>query len=98
MGMAVVLSHITFVEANPRFQTGCRTRLSLYPQSSLLTLNVPPGVVPTEVASIDVRPGEATNTPEREAPATVIETDNSKAGDHLFTAEVGLGNEPDFST
>ena len=36
-GYGCVLSHIIFVEANPRFQTGCRTRLSCYPQSSLLT-------------------------------------------------------------
>ena len=36
-GYGYVLSHIIFVEANPRFQTGCRTRLSRYPQSSLLT-------------------------------------------------------------
>ena len=39
--MAIVLSHIIFVEANPRFQTGCQTRLSRYPQSSLLTLDAP---------------------------------------------------------
>ena len=54
-----------------------------------------PGVVPSEGASIDVRPGEATNAPEREAPAAVLETDNSKAGEHFSTTEVGKGNEPD---
>ena len=57
----------------------------------------PPGVVPAEAASIDVCPGEATNAPEREAPAAVLKTDNSDAGEHLSTAEVGLGNELDFS-
>ena len=57
----------------------------------------PPGVVPTEAASIDVRPGEMTNAPEREAPVAVIEMDNSKAGKHLSAGEVGLGNEPVFS-
>ena len=35
--------------------------------------------------------------PEREAPAVVFETDNSEAGKRLFTAEVRMGNEPDFS-
>ena len=54
----------------------------------------PPGIVPLEAASIDVRPGEATNAPEREAPAAVLEMDNSEAGEHLSAAEVGLGNEP----
>ena len=57
----------------------------------------PPGVVPTEATSIDVHPDEVTNTPEREAPAAVLETDNSKAGEHLSTTEVGLGKEPAFS-
>ena len=41
MGMAVVLLHIIFVEVNSRFQTGCQTRLSCYPHSSLLTLDAP---------------------------------------------------------
>ena len=35
---------------------------------------------------------------EREVPAVVLETDVSKAGKHLSTAEVGLGNKPDFFT
>ena len=56
---------------------------------------MPPRYCPTEVASIDVHPGEATNAPEREALTAVLETDNSEAGEHLFTAEVGLGNGPD---
>ena len=51
----------------------------------------PPGVVPTEAASMDVRPGEVTNAPEREAPAVVLETDHSKVGEHLSAAQVGLG-------
>ena len=34
---------------------------------------------------------------EREAPAAIFETDNSEAGKHLSTAEVRMGNEPDFS-
>ena len=50
----------------------------------------PPGAVPIEVASIDVRPGEAMNVPEREAPAAVLEMDNSEAGEYLSTAKVGL--------
>ena len=52
----------------------------------------PPGAVPTEVASIDVRPGEMTNAPEREAPTVVLETDNSEAGKHLSVVEVGPGD------
>ena len=63
----------------------------------LLILDAPPGVVPAEATSIDVHPDEVTNTPEREAPAAVLETDNSKAGEHLSTTEVGLGKEPAFS-
>ena len=55
------------------------------------------GVVPTEAASIDVRPGEATNAPEREAPTVVLGMDNRKAGEHLSAAKVRPGNEPDFS-
>ena len=57
----------------------------------------PPGVVPTEAASIDVHPGEAMNALEREAPAAVLETDNSEAVKHLSATEVGPGNEPVFS-
>ena len=58
----------------------------------------PLGVVPVEVASIDVRPSEAINAPEREAPTTVLETNNSEVDKHLSVVEVGLGNEPVFST
>ena len=36
-------------------------------------------------------------TPKREALATAPETYISEAGDHPSTAEVGLGDEPDFS-
>ena len=35
-----------------------------------------------------------TNAPKREAPTSVLETDNSEAGEHLSAAEVGSGNEP----
>ena len=58
----------------------------------------PPGVVPTEVPSIDVHPGEETNARDREAPAIALKKDNSDVGEHLSVAEVGLGNEPEFST
>ena len=57
----------------------------------------PPGAVPTEAATIDVRPSEAIITPKREALAADPRTDISEAGEHLSAAEVGLGNEPDFS-
>ena len=46
---------------------------------------------------MDVRPDEVTNAPEREAPAAILKTDHSKVGEHLFSAEVGLGKEPAFS-
>ena len=94
--MVVVLLHIIFVEANPRFQTRCRTCPSRYPQSSLLTLNAP-SVVPVEAASIDVRHGEAMIVLEREVPSVVLETDISEAGEYLPGAEVGPGNEPNSS-
>ena len=57
----------------------------------------PPGAFLAETASIDVRPGEATNAPKREAPVAVLDTDNSKASEHLSTAEVGPSNEPNSS-
>ena len=56
-----------------------------------------PGIVPSEDASIDVLPDEATNAPEREAPVAVLETGNNKAGEHHSVAEVGPGKEPTFS-
>ena len=58
----------------------------------------PLGVVPVEAASIDVRPSEVINAPEREAPTTVLETNNSEVDKHLSVAEVGSGNGPVFST
>ena len=54
---------------------------------------MPPGTVPTEAASIDVHPGEATNAPKREALATVLEPDDSEAGEHISAVKV----EPDSS-
>ena len=53
----------------------------------------PLSAVPIEAASIDVHPGEMMNALKREAPASVLETDNSDVGEHLSTAEVGPGNE-----
>ena len=35
---------------------------------------------------------------EREAPAVIPRTDISEASEHLSAAEVGLGNEPGFSS
>ena len=55
------------------------------------------GAIPAEAASMDVRLGEVTNAPEREALAAVLETDHSRVGDHLSAAEVGLGKESAFS-
>ena len=48
--------------------------------------------------SIDVRPGEAMNALEREAPSAVLKMDNREASEYLSTTEVGSGKEPDFST
>ena len=59
---------------------------------------MPPGVVPTEVATVDVCSGEAMIVSKREVPVVVLETDISEAGEHLSAAEVGLGNELDSST
>ena len=58
---------------------------------------MPPGVVPAEATSTGVHSDEVTNASEREAPTTVLETDNSKAGEHLSIVEVGSGKEPAFS-
>ena len=38
----------------------------------------PLGAAPAANASINVRSGEVTNAPEREAPAAVLETDNNE--------------------
>ena len=38
-----------------------------------------------------------TNVLDREAPTIVLETDNSKAGEHLSIAKVGSVKEPSFS-
>ena len=57
----------------------------------------PPGVVPVEAASIDVRPSKMMNALEREDPTAVLETDNSEVGKHLSIAKVGPSNEPVFS-
>ena len=56
-----------------------------------------PGAVPAEATTINVCPGEAMITPEREVPIAILKTDISKAGKHISTIEVGPGNEPDFS-
>ena len=57
----------------------------------------PPGVVPTEAATIDVRSGEAMTASEREVPAADLEAYISEAGEHLSIVEVGLSNEPNYS-
>ena len=57
----------------------------------------PSGAVPVEAATIDVRSGEAMIGSEREVPAAVLEADISEDGEHLSAAEVGLGNELDYS-
>ena len=63
-----------------------------------INLQCPSGAVLAEAGSINVRSGEVTNVPEREAPAAILEMDNSEAGKHLSAAEVGPGNELVFST
>ena len=80
MVMVVVLSHIIFVEVNPWFQTGCQTRLSRYPQSFFFNPRCLPGVVPTEVMTINVRLGEAMIASEREVPAAILEMDITEVG------------------
>ena len=37
-----------------------------------------------------------TNASEREAPTTVLETDNNKAGEHLSAPDIGWGKESAF--
>ena len=92
-----MLSHITFLVATPKFQTGCWTRPSRYLQSFFINPRCPPGTVPAEAASTGVFPDEETNVPEREAPVVVPEMGNSKVGEHPPTADVGSGKDPTFS-
>ena len=69
------------------------------PLSQELFINpqCPPGVVHAKVETIDVPLGEAYDCV-REGPlVAVLEADISEAGEHLFAAEVRLGNEPDSS-
>ena len=58
----------------------------------------PPGVVPVEAATIDVRSGEEMIASEREVPVAVLKADISEVSEHISAAEVGLRNEPDSST
>ena len=69
------------------------------PLSSEFFINprCPPGVVPTEVLTIDVRSSETMIASDREVPVAVLEADISEAGEHLSASEVGLGNELDSS-
>ena len=92
-----MLLHIIFAEVNPKFQTGCLTRLSHYLRSFFINPRCPPSAVPVVAASIDVHPGEVTNVPEREAPTAVLEKDDNEADEHLSTAKIGPSNEPVFS-
>ena len=55
----------------------------------------PPGAVSAEVATINVRSGEAMIAPKREVPAAVLETDISEEGEHLSASK---GNKPDSSS
>ena len=77
MGMAAVISHITFVVANSKFQAECWTRPSRYHQSFFINPRCPLGDVPAEVASTDFHPYEVMNAPEREAPVAILETGNN---------------------
>ena len=58
----------------------------------------PPRAVSAKATTIDVHPGEVMNAPEREAPAAVLETDNSEVCEHIFATEVRPSNDPDFFT
>ena len=70
---------------------GCRTRLSRYLQSFFINPQCPLGAIPIEAASMDVHPDEVTNALKREAPVAFLETENSKADEHLSASEVGSG-------
>ena len=82
--------------SQPEVSDGMSDTSKPLPSEFFINPRCPPGAVPAEVASIDVRPNEATNKLEREAPTTILETDNSKVGEHLSVAKVESGNEPDF--
>ena len=62
------------------------------PPEFFINPQCPLGVVPTTAASIDAHPGEMTNAPGMEAHATVLETNNDEASEHLIAAEAGRGN------
>ena len=97
MGMAVMPSHITFVEANLEVPDGMLDTSKPLSPEFFINPRCPSGVVPVVAAFIDVHHDEVTNVPDREAPTVVLETDNRKVGEHLSTTEVGSGKEPAFS-
>ena len=68
----------------------------LSPEFFFINSQCPPGAVLIEAVSIDVHSDEVMNAPDREASVVVLETDNSKAGEHLSAAEVGSGKEPTY--
>ena len=83
--------------SQPKVQDGMPDKSKWLSPEFFIKPRCPPGTVLAKAASIDVRLGETMNAPEREAPIVVLEKDNSEAGEHLFAADVGLGDEPDFS-
>ena len=85
-------------ESQPEVPDGMPDTSKLLSLEFFINPRCPPSAVSAEAASIDVRPCEMTNAPEREAPAAVLETDHSKVGEHLSIAEVGPGKEPAFSS
>ena len=83
--------------SQPEVPDGMLDTSKLLSPEFFINLRCPSGVVLAEAGSINVRSGEVTNAPEREAHAAILEMDNSEAGKHLSAAKVGSGNEPVFS-
>ena len=105
-GFDVILNHDygycafahNICESQPEVPDGMLDKLKPLSPEFFINPRCPRGTIPVEATSIDVHLGEATNAPEREALAIVLETDNSEVGEHLSAAKVGPGNALDSST
>ena len=80
--------------SHPKVPDGMPDTSNLLSPKFFINPRCPLGGVPIEAASTDAHPNEVTNVPEREAPVSILEMDNSKAGEPLSVAEVGSGKEP----
>ena len=97
MVMAIVLFAHNICGSQPVVPDGMPDTSKPLSPEFFINPQCPPGVVPAEAATIDVRSSETMIALEMEVPTAVLETDIREVGELLSGAEVRLGNEPDSS-